>query len=70
MSILEISLIFVIFCVVWFITSYFWKIVEGKIMLKRQDQMMDAAYAKFVRILLKAVKDYKSIKEVINRDQM
>lgn len=67
---LDILLVFIMFCAVWIINQVVWKIIEGKMLIKRQNEMIDALYAKAIRISLKAISDYKQLKEVVNRDKM
>lgn len=71
-SFFNIVAIFLCFCLAWILTSFVWKTIESRIIIKRQNQMMDAAYAKLIRLCLRAAHDFKGIKEVINRelDQM
>lgn len=37
-------------------------------LIKRQNQLMDAAYAKLIRLSMRAARDFKGIKEVISRE--
>lgn len=68
MNILEIALIFVIFCIVWIGTQAAWKIIEGRMLIKRQDELMDKTYAKLIRLSIRAAHDFKGLKEVIHRE--
>lgn len=70
LTILDILLIFIVFCTAWIINQVGWKIIEGKMLIKRQNDMIDALYAKGIRLALKAINDYKQLKEVVNRDKM
>lgn len=67
---LDILLIFIVFCVAWIINQVAWKIIEGKLLLKRQNDMLDGIYSKLIRLSLKFIQDFKDIKEVANRDKM
>lgn len=62
MGILEISMIFCIFCVVWIITNIIWKIIEGKMLLMQQEKAMDLAYAKAVKLMLRFKMEMRGMK--------
>jgi hypothetical protein len=70
LTILDILIVFVVFCIAWIINNMIWKTIEGRLLLKRQNEMMDAIYAKLIRLALKSVNDIKNIREVIERDKM
>ncbi len=58
-NVLLIIMIFFIFLVAWLMANVIWKIIEGKMMVKIQDNRIDALYAKLMRIAVQAAKDYK-----------
>lgn len=68
MNVTEILIIFVLFCLIWILTNIFWKVIEGKMLIKRQNDLMDAAYSKFIRLFLQFNRDFKGLREVIKRD--
>lgn len=70
LGILDILIIFVLFCMIWTGTNVFWKILEGKILARRQDELMDRIYSKAIRLCLQFIQDFKSLKEVAGRDKM
>lgn len=70
LGILDILILFVLFCMIWTGTNVFWKILEGKILAKRQDELMDRIYSKAIRLCLQFIQDFKSLKEVAGRDKM
>jgi len=70
LGIFDILVLFLLFCLAWILTSIAWKIIEGKMILKRQDQLMDQIYSKAIRLTLKFIQDFKDIKEVAGRDKM
>lgn len=59
----DILLIFslVIICIVsWLIANVIWTFIQGKLMVRILNQKMDAVYAKLVRLLIQAKKDFKN----------
>ena len=70
LGILDILILFVLFCMIWTGTNIGWKILEGKILAKRQDELMDRIYSKAIRLALQFIQDFKSLKEVAGRDKM
>lgn len=70
LGILDILIIFVVFCLVWIGTNIAWKIIEGKMLLQRQSEMMDKIYSKGIRLILQGIHDIKDIREVAGRDKM
>ena len=70
LGILDILILFVLFCMIWTGTNVFWKILEGKILARRQDELMDRIYSKAIRLALQFIQDFKSLKEVAGRDKM
>lgn len=70
LGILDILIIFVVFCLVWIGTNIAWKIIEGKMLIQRQSEMMDKIYSKGIRLILQAIHDIKDIREVAGRDKM
>lgn len=70
LGILDILILFVLFCMIWTGTNVFWKILEGKILARRQDELMDRIYSKAIRLGLQFIQDFKSLKEVASRDKM
>ena len=61
MDILQITMIFLVFAVVWTINSIVWKIIETKLLLKRQNDMMDTLYSKAVRIFIQSFSELRKI---------
>lgn len=61
-TILDIFIMAVIFMMVYIIGSCLLEIIKGKILIKIQNQRIDALYAKLVRIVIQAGKDYKCLK--------
>lgn len=71
LDIVVISLIFCIeFCFFWIAANIVWKIIEGKILVSRQNELMDRIYSKAIRLGLQFIQDFKSLKEVAGRDKM
>lgn len=70
LGILDILILFVLFCMIWTGTNVFWKVLEGKILARRQDELMDRIYSKAIRLCLQFIQDFKSLKEVAGRDKM
>ena len=62
MGIVEMSTVFVIFCIVWVITNVLWKIIEGKMLLMQQEKAMDLAYAKAVKLMLRFKMEMRGMK--------
>ena len=62
LGITDIILLFGIFCAAWILVNILLEFIKGKIMIRFQNQRMDAFYAKLVRIILQASKDYKALK--------
>lgn len=60
--------IFLIFCVSWIFTQMVWKVIEARMAVRRQDQLLDAAYSKIIRLILQGIQDVKSLKEVVRRE--
>jgi len=58
-DVLLIVMLFFIFLVSWLVANIIWKIIEGKMMVKIQNQRIDALYSKLMRIAVQAAKDYK-----------
>lgn len=66
MTISEIIIIFIIFSVVWILTQMLWKIIEGKLLLKQQEKMMDMAYSKVVKLILRFKLEMRGMKDGSN----
>lgn len=61
-------IVFLIFCLSWILTQMIWKVIEARMAVRRQDQLLDAAYAKIIRLILQGIQDVKSLKEVVQRE--
>jgi len=68
MDVQQITVIFVLFSVIWIVTNIIWKIIEGRIMLKQQNTRLDALYSKIVRLVGQTISDIKKTKRGENGD--
>ena len=62
LGISDIIMLFGIFCAAWILVNVLLEFIKGKILIRFQNQRMDAFYAKLVRIIIQAGKDYKALK--------
>lgn len=65
MGISDILIIFMVFAVVWLGVQIAWKVIEGKMLLKQQERCMDLAYSKGVRLIAKALNEWRNMKELV-----
>lgn len=63
MTIFSALLLFFMGCVLWILTQIAWKVIENKMIIRFQNQKIDAIYAKVFRLVLKSIKDFKDLKE-------
>lgn len=69
MSVLQIIIIFSIFCVVWILTNLINQIIIGRAQLRLQRQRIDEAYLQLSRLMIRTVAEIKG-KERVNHDNL
>lgn len=61
MTMINIILLFMAFCIIGASVRLLERMVESALMRKRQDDLLDAAYSKIVRLTGRAVADWRRI---------
>lgn len=59
MSILQILVIFIVFCAVWILTNLINQIMISKLQQAQQKQRIDLAYAQISRLVLRTLAEMK-----------
>ena len=67
MSILNIIIIFIIFCLAWIVTNMINQVIIGKMQQQLQHQRIDAAYVQVSKLVIRTIAELKA-KERVNRD--
>ena len=69
MSILQIIVIFIVFCVVWILTNLINQIIIGRAQLRLQRQRIDEVYLQLTRLVIRTAAEIKG-KERLNHDNL
>lgn len=67
MSILNIIIIFIVFCLAWIITNMINQVIIGKMQQQLQQRRIDAAYVQVSKLVIRTIAELKA-KERVNRD--
>ena len=69
MSIVNIIIIFIVFCVTWIVTNAVNEVLMSKMRQQYQKQRIDAAYAQISRLVIRSIAEYAG-KERAKHDKM
>lgn len=69
MSIGNIIIIFIVFCVTWIVTNAVNEVLVSKMRQQSQKQRIDAAYAQISRLVIRSIAEYAG-KERAKHDKM
>ena len=67
MSILNIIIIFIIFCLAWIITNMINQVIIGKMQQQLQQRRIDAAYVQVSKLVIRTIAELKA-KERVRHD--
>lgn len=69
MTVFQVIIIFIIFCIVWMMTNLVNQIIVGRAQLRLQRQRIDEAYLQLTRLVIRTAAEIKG-KERIDRDNL
>ncbi len=67
MSILNIIIIFIVFCLAWIITNMINQVIIGKMQQQLQQRRIDAAYVQVSKLVIRTIAELK-VKERVRHD--
>ena len=67
MSILNIIIIFIVFCLAWIITNMINQVIIGKMQQQLQQRRIDAAYVQVSKLVIRTIAELKA-KERVRHD--